>query len=135
MPYTQYTHSTRNEASRNYLIIREELRLVTDDLSRESNHTQYRLWGTLPWCTRGAPYLLSRAPAGEADHGALGEGRKRAPRPTRLRLPRGETRRVEVVAPGRVLLHQALRLLQEVLDRLERVDLAEACLEILHLSG
>lgn len=73
-------------------------------------------------------HLFSRAPAGEADYGALGEGRKRAPRPTRLRLPRGETRRVEVVTPPRVLLHQGLRLLQDVLDRVQGVDLAEACL-------
>lgn len=79
-------------------------------------------------------YLVAGAPMGEADHCPLGEGRKSAPSPTCLSLPRGETPGVEAVPPASVVLQQTLRLLQDVPDRVEGVELSQLELQASHLS-
>ena len=73
-------------------------------------------------------YLVARAPVGEADYRPLREGRKGAPSPARLRLPRWETPCVEAIQPASVVLQQALRLLQHVPDGVEGVELAQLVL-------
>lgn len=79
-------------------------------------------------------YLVARAPIREANHRPLRKGCEGAPSPARLRLPRWETQCVEVIPPGPVVLQQALRLLQDVPDCMEGVDLAQLDLQGSNLS-
>lgn len=69
----------------------------------------------------------------QPDNDSFGKRSERAPRPTRLRVPCWKSPGVEVVHRHRVVLQQRLRLLRDVLDRVERIKLRQLQLQRLDL--